>query len=387
MLLLSFQNSLKRTQWLNRSVTLLFLCVATNSFAVTQQSIILPLSFEHETNPRFSSTDEQSINRAVFVPNYSLVINKGTEQLTAAASLRMERSSDQTISEDRNDPSLNLGWQHDYETGQFGVTALIHDQSTRVSEFTDSGLVSGDNTRKTRSLSVNWLNSLSERTSLTLTGDATDVTFNGEITTGLVDYRNESMLARFGYTHNEKAETFTQFSIARYKPEDINNTTSQTKSFDVGVTLNVNERLNMTASAGINETEIESDIQNASNDNSWQASLNMQYATLRTNSHLNISRSQIPSSTGTLNETYQAAASWTYNLSERDNIAFGLNWSENLSLNKTITKDFSVNYTKAFSLSWDLRLSAVHRSRDDNITSVVSSTRVMASIIYHHPNF
>lgn len=387
MLFRSFQISQISAHWLKLSMAVLLLPVATNSFAETQQSLSLPLTFEHETNPRFSNINEQPINRVSFTPNYSLVVSNGTEQLSAAASLRMERSSDQTISEDRNDPSLNLGWQHDYETGQFGATALILDQSTRVSEFTDSGLVGGDNTRKSRSLTVNWLNSLSERTSLTLAGDATDVTFNGEMITGLVDYKNESMLARFSYTHNEKAETFTQLSIARYKPEDGNNTTSQTISFDIGVTLNVNERINMTARAGINGTKVESDIQNASNNNNWQASLNMQYATLRTNSHLSISRNQLPSSTGTLSETNQAAASWTYNLSERDNIGFDLNWSENLSLNKTITKYFSANYTKAFSLSWDLRLSAVHRSRDDNISSVASSTSVMASIIYNHPNF
>jgi len=368
-------------------VGLLFVCFATNTLAVTQQSLTLPLTFEYETNPQFSITDEKSVNRVILVPNYSLTVNQDTEEWFAQISFRLERTSDQTISEDRNDPTLNLGWKHDYETGQFGLTGFLNNQSTRVSEFTDSGLVSDDNTRKTRSLSVNWLNNLSDRTSLTFSGDATNVTFDGVTTTGLIDYRNELINAQLNYMFNEKVESFTQLSFSRYKPEGLNAINSETKSFDIGVILNVNERFNMTASAGINETKNINNIQTTSNDRSWQANLNMQYATLRTNSHLSISRSLLPGSTGILNETNQVIAGWTYNLSEQDNIVFDINWSENLSLNKTVTQHFSVNYTKAFSLSWDLSLSAVHRSIDNNLTIAAASNSIMASIIYKLPDF
>lgn len=386
MLSLSSQASLKNKLWLKFILSMFFLCVVTNTFAVIQQSFALPLMYEYESNPRFSVTDEQSINRVILVPAYSITANQDTEQWFATANLYLEQSSDQTISQDRNDPSLNIGWSHDYETGQFGVTALLNNQSTRVSEFADSGIVSGDNTRKTRSLSVNWLNTLSDKTTLTFNGNATNVTFDGLVTTGLVDYRNESINATLNYTLSEKIEIFSQLSFSRYTPEDVNSLNSETKGINLGLIWNVNEKFNMTASAGTNETKSESNIQNTSNNKSWQALLNMHYTTVRTNSHLSISRSQSPGSTGSLNETNQLAAGWTYNLSEQEEISLEATWGQNLTLNKTETKSLSANYTREISLSWDFRISAIHRNRDDILTSA-SSNSIMASVIYSLPEF
>ena len=364
----------------------LSLSISADTFAATVQSLTLPLTFEYESNPRLSVSNKQSISRVILIPDYSIMLNQGPDQWFAKASLRMERSSDQAISQDRDDPSLNLGWKHDYETGQFGVTALLNDQSTRVSEFTDSGLVSGDNTKKSRSMSVNWLNRLSDRTSLTLAGVATNVTFDGLNTTGLVNYRNESINTKLSYILSEKTEIFTQLSFSQYKPEDVNSLNSETKSIDFGLIWNANEKLNVTASAGVNETKSESNIQSTSNNKSWQALLSMQYTTLRTNSHLSISRSQSPGSTGSINETNQFAAGWLYNLSEKEEIALDVRWVQNLTQNKSETKSLTAKYTRQISLSWDFSLSATHRNSDNGLFSV-SSNSVMASIIYNLSDF
>ena len=358
---------------------ILLLSIMTNTFATSVQSLLLPLTFEYESNPLLSTTDEKSVSRVILIPGYSITSNRGSDQWSANASLRMERSSDQTISQDRDDPSVNINWSHDYETGQFGITALWDNASTRITEFTDSGLVSGDNTRQTRTVSVNWLNSLSERTALTIAGNATHVTFDEVVLTGLVNYQYESINAKLNYKLNDLVEAFTQLSLSQYKPDDVNALETEAKSFDIGVMWTVNEKLNITASAGINET--------VNIDKGWQADLNMQYATPQTNSHLTITRSLLPSSTGNLTETNQATAGWTYNLTERDNIAFSLNWSENLSLNKSEAKYFSVNYSKELSLAWTLGLTAAHRSIDDKVTSIATSNSVMASIIYKLPDF
>ncbi len=368
------------TSTLKITTSMLLFAITVNVYASIEQSVTLPLTFEYESNPLFSASDEQSISRVILTPNYSIRANQGTEQWFVIASLRLEQSSDQTISQNRNDPSINLGWIHDYEMGQFGVTALLNDQSTRVREFTDSGLLSNDNTRKTRSLSVNWLNNLSDRTSLSLNGAVSNVMFEGQNTTGLINYRNESIDATLNYTLSEQMEIFTQLFFSRYKPEDVNSLNSETSGFNLGFTWNVNEKFNITASAGTNE------IKSTSNNNSWQAMLNMQYATLRSNSHFILSRSQSPASTGNINESNQIAAGWSYSLSDKEEIAFDTSWAQNLSLNKTETKSLTVNYTQHISLSWDFSLSVTHRNRDDELFSV-SSNGAMASIIYNIPEF
>ena len=365
------------------SVSMFLLCVATNTSAAVQQSLTIPLSLEYNSNPRLSTSNGQSVDRVILVPDYSITSSQGSNQWFAQASLRLEQTSDQTISQNRNDPSLNLGWTHDYETGQFGINALVDSQSTRVSEFADSGLVSEDNTRNTRRLSLNWLNNLSERTSLTLNGIATNVTFDDLATTGLVNYRNELVNARFSYDLSEQVVTFTQLSFSRYKPQGLTGVNSEIKSADIGLTWNVNEKFNMTTSAGINEIKSEGSIQGIGR---WQAMLNMQYTTLLTNSHLSLSKNYIPGSTGIINETNQITAGWTYSLSDKENLVVDISWYQNLTLNETVTKSLAANYTRQISLSWGFRLSAVYRNRNDNLTTA-SSNSIMTSIIYNLPDF
>lgn len=385
MTLYSLKLTLKTSIGKLAMVGIFLLNVTSNTFASTVHSLTLPLTFEYESNVQLSASDEQPVSRVILAPNYSITANQGTEQWSAIASLRIEQSSDETISQNRNDPSLNLGWTHDYETGQFGVTALLNNQSTRVSEFTDSGIVSGDNTRETRSASINWLNNLTDRTSLTLNGAATSVVFEGLVTTGLVDYRNNLISVKLEYVLNEQVDIFSQYSFSGYNPESVNGTESDTESVDLGLTWSVTEKFNVTGSVGVNQTKSENNTLTSVNE-SWQALLNMQYTTLRANSNLNLSRSLSPGNTGSLNETNQITVAWRYNLSEKDDLALNYNWGQNLTQNKTETQLFSLNYTRQISLSWDFRLSAIHRVRDDRLTRA-SSSSAMAGIIYRLPDF
>ena len=359
---------------------LLLLSLTTNTFAVTSQSLTLPLSFAHETNPLYSTSNKRSINRTTLTPQYSIVSNKGANQWMSTASLNLVSTSDQSISQDRNDPSLNLGWTHDYETGQFSVTGLLNDQSTQVSELTDSGLIAGDNTKKTRILSVNWHNSLTDRTSFTFGGSITNTSFHGIATTGLVNSKNESSNAQLSYALSEQTDIFTQLAYSLYLPENSTNS-SNTKSINFGLTWTASEKINTTASVGANETE-----SGNSRNESWQASINSNYATQRTNTQFSLSRSLAPSSTGSFIESNQLALGWSYSLTERDNIALNVSWRENLSTNNTKTKQISANYTKELNISWDFRLTAAHNSREDKLTNV-SSNSIMASLIYKLPDF
>ena len=364
-------------------VSALFLAgVSAQSFAVTVQSLTIPLSVGYESNPQLSVSNEQSISRVTLTPSYSLTSNEGPNQWNTTASFSAVRTSNQAISQNRNDPSLNVGWTHSYETGQFSVTGLANQQSTRVSELTDSGIVSGDNTRKTYSASVNWLNNLSDRTSLSLGGSRDEAKYSGAVTTGLVDYQNESFNTKLNYSVNEQLQTFVQLSASSYKPQNSNSLSSKTKSADLGFTWNASDKLNINVSIGSYETQIEDNTKS----DGWQGSVDAQYSTLRTNSHFSISRSQSPSSLGSINESNQLAAGWSYNVNERDNIALNISRVENLTLNKPKTTQFSANYTRELSLSWDFQLLAEHKATEDKLTNA-SSSSIMASIVYKLPDF
>lgn len=348
--------------------------------ATVVQSLTLPLSFAHETNPRYSTTNKQSVNSRTLTPSYSIASNSEANQWLSTASLSLVRTSDQNVSQNRDDPSVTLGWTHNYETGQFSVKGLINEQSTQVSELTDSGLITGDNTKKTRKISMNWRNNLSERTSITLGGSATESSFQGIATTGLVDAQSETSNVKFNYSLSEQTDIFTRFSYSRNKPEN-SNSISDSKSVDFGTTWSTSGKTKTTLSVGGNETK-----NNGSVSQNWQASINTSYVTLLTNTQLSISRSQSPSSLGGFIESQQLSLVWSYSLSERDNLGLNINWHKNLNINTTRTKQFSVNFSRVLNLSWDFRLSAARNTREDKLTNA-SSHSIMATIVYKLSDF
>ena len=361
----------------------LLMTIAKVSVAV-EQSLTIPLSYEFESNPALSISDEKSATLTSLAPSYSLFSTHEINPWFINLALRAVRSSDQTISQNRDNPSLGLGWTHHYETGQFVVSGLTSEQSTRSRELTDSSLVSGDNTRKSDSLSVNWLNNLSDRASLNLGGDSTRVKFTGLATTGLVNFRNETASTKINYSLNEKVDTSVSFSSSRYLPESTTINEATTNAFNLGLSWNASKQFILNTSAGLNETVFKNNAQ--AKKKSWQAMLSMQYNTLRSNSLINLSRSQSPDSTGSINETNRIAAGWTYSLSEKENLIFDLNWWQNLTLNKAKTSQYSVKYTRQISLSWDFSLSAAHRISELQQGNA-SNTSVMTSVIYKLPEF
>ena len=370
------------TKIIKQATTFLIITSAANINADVIQSLNLPFTLEYESNPQLASTNEQSISRAVLTPKYSLKLNKDADQWHTDVSVRIERSSDQKIRQDRQDPSLSAGWQHSYETGYFGLTGSLKEQTTRLNETAESGL-SGDNTQRAESFSANWLNTLNERSSLTLGSSVSNVSFKGIDTTGLIDYKNESVNARYGYSLNDKMEVFSNIGFTQYTPETSNAEISKTKSLDIGLQWKAAEKLNMTVSVGGNETAKDNQ---QSSDQSWQGSLNLQYETQRTNSQLAISKSKKPSSQGDINDVGAVNASIGYSLTEKQNINFGVNWVQNKTQNNSETKQYSVNYTQQISLLWDFSFSAIHKTRNDN-QSKASSDSVMAGIVYRLPEF
>jgi len=379
------------------SVGILFLCVTTNTIAETLQSFTLPLSYKYEGNPTLLVTDEliEPLSRLILIPDYLLLINKGNEQWSLGASLRMERSSNQSVSEDRNDPALNVGWIHEYRTGQFDLNALLVDRSTRFTEFQDSSFVRFDNTRQNRSIFANWLNSIGSRASIAINAEGTSVAYATETLT-LNDYQYTSISPRLSYTLNRQVEAFGQFSYLGFDSKGTNTVSSNesnAESIDFGVTWTVSEKANIIASVGLNqmyELLVSNNLVGVMSENTtegWQGLLNIQYVTLRTTTQINLERSLQPLSAGIV-ESNQLDVGWAYSLGEREEIALDFRWRERLQIIRIRTMNIIVSYTLQLSSKWDFMVSAENRNRVDSSTLASAySNSLLTSIIYKIPDF
>lgn len=346
-----------------------------NALAVTfQQSLMLPLSIEYETNPRLSASNRESVRRSTLIPAYNLMAIQGNDQFSVNLGLNIERSTNQSASADREDPNLDLGWMHSYDTGSFGITASFSEQSTRTSEFDDTGLVANNNTRQSRSIGGNWSTALSDRYTFTLNGNVTNVEFDNT-TADLNDFDNKSLSAQMGYSVNEKIESYVRAALSRFEP--VTGNKSNTRSLVLGSSWEVSEQFSINGNLGVNKTDSES---------GWQAMLDTNYVTTRTQTQVSLSRSRSPSSAGIVNESNQLSVGWMYDLSDKENIGLNLNYQENLSSNKSETMSLSANYTRALMPEWDFSLSVQHRNRNDEIFDV-SSNSLTATIIYNLSDF
>ena len=363
---------MKHTLYIGTSLIVL---LPVNSFALTfQQSLTLPLSLEYESNPRLSPNNQQSARRTTLIPAYTLMATQGNDEFSIDLGLNIERSSNQSASADREDPSVGLGWSHTYETGQYGLTANFSEQSTRISEFDDTGLSTNDNTRQSSSIGGNWSTALSDRYTFTLDGNITKAEFDST-TASLNDFKNKNVNAQLGYSVNEQIESYVRVAFSRFEPATGNK--SNTRSIVLGADWDVSEQLSVNGNLGVNKT---------GSDSGWQAMLDANYMTARTQTQFGLSRSRSPSSAGIINESNQLSAAWSYDLSAKENLGVNFNYQENLSANESETMRLSANYTRALAPEWDFRISASHRNRDDSISSA-SSNSLTATIIYKLSDF
>ncbi len=367
----------KHSLYISFGLGILFLLPVDAAAVTFKQSLNLPLALEYETNPRLSSSNKEPARRTTLIPAYTLMATQGNDQFEVKLGLNIERSSNQSASADREDPNVSVDWSHTYETGQFGVTANFSKRSTRFSEFNDTGTVTNNNTRQTRALGGNWTTALSDRYSLSFNADLTKVTFDS-LTGGLNDYDNKSINTQLTYSLNEQVDLFSRVSLSRFEP--VSNSATNFRSVDVGGAWSLSDNFSIDASVGINETG------GSNGESGWQASFDSTYSLERSNLTAGLSRSRAPSGSGVIRESNQLSAGWTYNLSEKENVAVNISYRENLGINKNDTMLFSADYTRALAPEWDVKLSARYRNRDDTINSV-SSNIFTATIIYKLPDF
>lgn len=361
---------------------LYLISVSSGLSAEVEHTLSLPVTFEYESNPQLLTANEESVSKRVVTPTYSVSSNDERTPWNINANIRAERSSNQVISQDRDDAGVNIGLTHYYETGQLGIVGLYQEQSTRESEFSESGLVNNDNTRRSRNMTVNWLTNISDKTSLSMNGTISSVDFIGASTAGLVDYKTENINARLNYTLNDNNQIYSAVNVSYYQPNSGIGQETETRALDIGAVYNFSEQLTISAGVGVNETREE----NQDDENGWQANLDLQYVTLRSSSNLKFSRYLAPSSTGGLEERYLLTAGWSYSITDFDKIDFGYSWNQVQTTQKTETSVIALSYTGDLSESWNFRFSADHRIKEDNL-SKADSNRVMASMIYNLTNF
>lgn len=365
------------------------LCLLTSAALAdpVQQSASLPLTLEHDSNPRMTARGGESVFRQRFAAQY--VFSRGGGGASAvdlSLGAVLERSNNEAVSANRADPSLGLTWRRASDTAELAVSGRFEQASARAAEFQQSGLIAGDATRKTQSVGISWRNALSERTSLTLGGDYRDVSYRGNRDgDGLVNFTTTGLKSELGYMLSERGEIFSSLAGSRYEPAN-NSSATVASSKNYNLMLGYREKLSETLDFSIQGGK--GRIENASStDSSWQGNGRLNYTGERLEAAFDIGRSVIASGvTGGFANSDQVKLQLSYLLSERTRTGIELSRIENKGSAPNTAHAYAAWVNYEISSFWSVMLRG-YRKEVEGLAYNASANIFGLTLVYSHPDF
>lgn len=344
-----------------------------------QAAVALPVTVEHDSNPRLDGDVEKAVTRTIIAPDYNLVGAFGRDELRLGIGLHLERSSDQSIILNREDPKLLLGWQRESERGGFGLTAKYDESSTLFSSLEESGVVATDGTRKQYALAGNWHTDVSERSTLASDVGYTSVNYDDD---ALTSYDELATTFSWNYAWSERIEPYAQFSLSRYEPADGSVTASSTRYSPIaGVQFSISEQLQGVLRAGVNQ------VSGDEGGPSWQGGFELSYVGERFDTSIDIDRSTIVSGEGGFTEATQLRGTWSYAVSETRRAGFDVSWQDNKGTAPNTMRQINAWANQELSPFWVARLSLTYKQRQQDGRPDASANVLGLTLIYNHPDF
>jgi hypothetical protein len=343
------------------------------------QSISLPTTLEYDSNLPLSARSKQGVSRLIAVPAYSLVGTYGNDELQAGLGLHVERSSDQRVSADREDPNLLFGWRRLTETDEFSLTSTYQEVSSRAAELENTGGISPDSTQKTGSLRGVWRSAVTELSTLTVDADYKTVSYDAGTQT---DFNNIAAGISWNYIWSERIEPFLRFSVSHYDPDKTTATADKSDYYTAtaGVKMKAAEHLEWTAQGGPGK------VSGRNGGTGWQGSIDMQYRGDRYDLTLNTGRSVTVSGDG-FAVADRIAGTFGYVIDERSVLGFSASWQDNKGDNPNTLQQMGAWASHELSPFWHARLYYHHRLRTEDRLPDASGDVFGVTIVYSPRSF
>ena len=344
------------------------------------QSVSLPTSLDYDSNLPLSATSKQGVSRLILVPAYNLVGTYGIDEIKAGLGLKVERSSDQRISIDRQDPNLLFGWWRQTETGGFGLTTKYDQVSSREAELEETGGTAADSTRKTWTLGTRWSAAVTELSTFTAYADYKTVSYDAGSQT---NFSNIGAGINWRYAWSERIDPFLSFSVSHYEPEKKTAAVAASDYYtaSVGVKVKASERLEWTAQGGPGR------ISAQTSGTGWQGSAALQYRGDRYDAGLNMGRSANPSGDGGFVVSNRIAGTFGFAIDDRSSAGINASWQNSKGESSSTTLQLGASASRQLSPFWQARLSYLHKLRREDGQSDASGDVLGVTLVYSSPDF
>ena len=342
---------------------------------VLLQQATVSVGVEYDSNPQLASNNEQSVWRYTTFPKYTVSAVDDRARWFATGGVNLQRSSNNAVSGSRQDPAVTAGWEYQFEKSVFNITADYNKASSRLNEFTTSGVVDKDGSVSSKSISAGWSTQLSERLGLSANGQYLKTDYTGS---SFTNSTTKSISSSLTYELNERVKPFIQLSISQLNSEGNNAKSSVSKTYLLGTTVEINPQLAMSASGGVNQQQLSG--------NGWVANTTLNYTGERDSFRAGLSRNVAPSGLGDFQKTDNLSLGYSYELSDKARAGTDFIWNSNSATNGNETRQLTGWYSKELSDYWQFKLSLNLKELKNNTQSANASI-FGVSFIYNTPEF
>lgn len=347
-----------------------------NALVVLDQGASVTFSVDHSSNPTMSQ-DEHPIWLYTFLPGYRITLAQGKNQFFFNGNVSVERSSDESVSGDREDPLARIGWAREYEKGTVGLVASYVKASTRVTELTETGNLTSDGSSIGRSIAATWSHLITEKLKMSLEGGYRRQDFSGETLSS--DYTVKSLNSEFLYELNENISPFIRASVNEFDPLDIETDAINYQNFLPGANFIISPKLSFSIGAGFSHIETVG--------NRWIGLSSFAYQGEKYRLDGSVERSVAPSSTGILQESDNLLLGYSYDLSDVSRWGTDLNLRKNRTGTNSETKQLAAWYSRDLSALWQMRLSMRLRNIKSDTLESTDGNVIGISFKYDTPSF
>lgn len=277
-----------------------------NADFLVQHSAQLGADVEYNSNLQFLNQGAESTYIYRLLPTYKLAAVDDTNEIFGTLGFNFQKSSNSTISNDREDPTVQLGWLHQLESGELDFNAAYVKQSSRITQFTQTGVVAADGTSVNKDFSLSWLHNLTNRLSLEVLGTYTDSTFDGVF---LGDFSERGVQTELKYQYSQKYSPYIRLRAADFR--NLSRTKYQTALVGSEVTLSSNSAVN----GALGVTHFSTD-----GDNQGVGFLEYEYSGFRSTVTLAISRTAFPTGLDFVEIGDVLDLSYGYDLTEKSKL-------------------------------------------------------------------
>jgi len=360
------------------SITYIFLLIYPGYgwAGVWQQASSARIAEEYDTNPAMLDyANRKGAWRSIIVPSYTIKNSGEQSELGAGITLHLERSSNKSQIQNRNDPSVFVSLRHQGDTVEFGLTAKYDESATRNNLIDNAGQNFTDSTRTARTISGNWSKEMSEFSTISVDSSLERVSYQGG---NFVNYNNRSSGVKFSHAMSEGSTLFVKAKKNIFTP------TNGISTSDITIVLLGWEWISSDYLRGTLEAG-KSRIKNSGTGTQGSASVN--FTGQRTGLTLNAGRQISPSGLGNLVTIDQANVSWTYVYSEFGRLGIESDWQKSRLFTSAYSRSTSTWIQRELNPLWVVRMYYLHKGSDQVGTGKAYSNMLGLGFTYTHSDF